>query len=583
MGALSRLSILLAAALLVWAAVAWPAAAQEPPITAEVNYSRLSIDEVLTLTVTVVGGVNLPDPELPAMDWAEVVSRSPAAQITIRNNVISSREVNHYRLRPTRVGKHTIGPISAVIGGQVYETTPIEVEITQAGPSRQSLRPTPSPMGFPTWPSGGDQAAFVVEAAVDDDTPYLGEQVTYTVRFRSAEVIPSRPSYIRPEFTGFWHRQHSVQREYRETISERRYRVAEVDTLLFPAVTGAVTIDPASIFVPGRELSSNTIDLEVKPLPGGAPDGFDGAVGDYSIAARVSGGGWRLGGDDGREGRVDEPLTLVLIIAGRGNVETLPDPEFPEMPGWRSFDGDSQVNTQITDGELLGSRVVERVYIPTAPGQFTIPAIPYTFFEPEAGEYRTELTEPISLTVTGTASQQLDPLQLSDRDAAARVDADIGRIKPAPDELRASGTPLTDSAAFRLGWVLPLLALAIGGGLKLHLDRRGRDPAEARRRAAYPTAMDSLSRAGGDDVGAILTSYLGDVLDQPVSGMIHAALGELLAERGADDALVERTLDALAAAEGARFAPGAFGGPAAGDALDATRRLVEDLEMEINS
>ncbi len=560
--------------------MASPASAQDSPISAEVDYNQVSIDEVFTLTVTVTGSTSAPEPNLPAMDWAVVISQSVARQIANFNNTIVAKEVNHYRLQPTRIGTNTIGPISVEIGGQSYETEPIEVEVTRAGTGRSAPRPAPTPFVIPGLSPADEQDAFLVSASVDDPSPYVGQQITYTFRYLSSLGFFARPQgYEPPEFTGFWHRQDPFWREIRDIVGTQRYRGMEVNTLIFPAVEGAVTIEPSSITVPpsvfrrGRTLETNPVELEVRPLPEGGPDDFRGAVGDYNVAARITSGA----------ARANEPLTLALMITGRGNLETLPDPILPELSGWRSFDGESSVNTQVADGDLVGARTIERVYVPSTPGAFTIPPVPFSFFDPFQEEYRTVMTEPIPLSVAPSTGQEAPPL-MSDRDEVERLGSDIRHIKPVPGELRPTATPITGDFAYRLGWAAPLAAIAMAAGLKLY-GRRRRDPVMERRRAAYRNAMKAIDPAGNagspeDNAGAALTAYLGDVLGRGVAGMTQAALADVLSERGADEALVGRVLDAMSLSEGAKFAPGV--GPAGDTLVDEVLQLITDLEQEIN-
>ena len=583
MGTQSTLVLALAAvaALGSLLVLASPASAQDSPISAEVDYNQVSIDEIFTLTVTVTGSTSAPDPSLPPIDWATVLERFSAPQLAMINNVTSSQVVNHYRLQPTRIGAHTIGPASVEIGGQTYETEPIAVQVTQAGTGRTSPRPAPTPLAIPGLSAADEQDAFLVSAEVDNPSPYVGQQITYTFRYLSIFGFFARPQgYEPPEFTGFWHRQDPFWLELRDIVGTRRYRGMEVNTLIFPALEGTVTIEPASITVPpsvfrrGRTLETNPVELEVQPLPDGKPQDFRGAVGDYRVAARVTSG----------SAAVNEPLTLSLMITGRGNLETLPKPELPELSGWRSFDGESSADTQITDGDLVGIRIIERVYVPNAPGDFTIPSIPFSFFDPNAEEYRTILTEPIPLTVAPSLGQEGPPL-LSDRDEVERLGSDIRHIKPVPSELRPSGPAITGDTAYRLGWAAPLAAIALAAGLKLYRGRR-RDPVTSRRRAAYRNAMKAIDSDGGagspaDNAGAALSTYLGDVLGQGVAGMTQAALAEVLAEGGAGEALVGRVLDALSLSEGARFAPGID--PESGSLIDEVRQLITHLEQEINS
>ena len=571
LAALGSLSVLVMAS---------PASAQDSPISAEVDYTQVSIEQELTLTVTTVGSLSMPEPSLPPIEWAKVSGPTRVPLLISVNNVTSSQVLNYYKLQPDRLGVHTIGPISLEMGGQTYETDPIVVEVTRAGTGRVSPRPAPTPFTLPGLSPADEQDAFLVSAVVDNPSPYLGQQVTYTFRYLSSLGFFARPQgYEPPEFTGFWHREDPFWQEIRDIVGTRRYRGMEVNTLIFPAVEGAVTIEPASITVPpsvfrrGRSLETDPVELEIRPLPGGGPDDFRGAVGDYKVAARIKDG----------PAAANEPITLSMFITGRGNLEALPEPELPELPGWRSFEGESAVDTQVTDGELVGIRTIERVYVPTASGDFTIPAIPFSYFDPFAEEYRTVATEPIPLTIAPSPGQEAQPL-MSERDEVERLGSDIRHIKPAPSELRQSESPMTGDVAYRLGWAAPLAAIALAGGLKLYRGRR-RDPVELRRRAAYRNAMKAIDPAGSagspeDNAGAALTAYLGDVLGQGVAGMTQAALADVLSERGADETLVGRVLDALSLSEGAKFAPGAD--PESDTLVDEVRQLITDLEQEIN-
>ena len=572
--------VLAAAALGSLLVLASPASAQDSPISAEVDYTQIAIDEVFTLTVTVTGSTSAPEPSLPPIDWAKLIDRSPVPpQIDRIGNTFVRKDINYYRLQPTRIGSHIIGPVSVKIGGQTYETEPIQVEVTRAGTGRVSPRPAPTPIVLPALSPADEQDAFLVSAVVDNPSPYVGQQVTYTFRYLSIFQYFAWPrGYEPPEFTGFWHRQDPRWQELSDIVGTRRYRGMEVNTLIFPAVEGTVTIEPSSITVPpsrfrsGRTLETNPVELEVRPMPNGAPDDFRGAVGDYKVAASITSG----------RAAANETLTLALLITGRGNLEALPDPEMPEMPGWRSFDGESSANTQIADGELVGARSIERVYIPSAPGEFTIPPIPFSFFDPLAEVYRTVATEPILLTVAPSSGQEAPPL-LSDRDEVERLGSDIRHIKPAPGELRPTGAAVTSGTAYRLGWAAPLAAIALTAGLKLYRGRR-RDPVISRRRAAYRNAVQAMDLGGAaspaDTAGAALSAYLGDVLGQVTSGMTQAELADVLSKHGADEPLVRRVLDALSLSEDAKFAPGID--PAGDGLLEEVRQLLADLEQEFN-
>jgi hypothetical protein len=78
--------------------------------------------------------------------------------------------------------------------------------------------------------------------------------------------------------------------------------------------------------------------------------------------------------------------------------------------------------------------------------------------------------------------------------------------------------------------------------------------------------------------GLILTTYLADKLNQPVAGLTHQALADLLTEKGVKPDLVERVEACLVSSELGRFAPGADNPGHAKNLLQETDRLISNLE-----
>ena len=173
---------------------------------------------------------------------------------------------------------------------------------------------------------------------MDNDRPFLGQQVTYSLRIyqrRDADLSSVRLRYNPPGFAGFWNSQETRQEEYDETVGGSEYQVVEVRTVLFASVVGATEIEPAVLEVssrrtpapPTREglLESEAVAVVVRPLPVPEPAGFTGAVGRFDLSASV----------DSEIGRLNEPVLLTVTISGEGIIEAIPDPDWPEFAGWR--------------------------------------------------------------------------------------------------------------------------------------------------------------------------------------------------------------------------------------------------------
>ena len=568
------------------------AQAQGPgPISATVDRTALSTDETLLLTVTVNSAsiLSAPSPSLPDLQGFQEVGSSTSSQISIVNGDITSQVVHVYRLQPYETGNLVIGPVSVVLGGQTYSTDPIVVRVSQGTGSRA---PAPS-NGQPVVPSAelSGQDLFV-ESEVDNSTPYVGQQVVYTFRFYQAVNLWDQPGYEPPSFTGFWSERQPGQHEYQAQAAGNIYRVTEVRTVLFPSVVGPVTIDsarltiPGGIFQSGRTLQTKPVALDVQPLPPDAPAGFDGAVGQFTLTAGV----------EPAQGMVNEPLTWRVTLSGQGNLNAAPDPIWPEIPGWRSFESQATVHTEINDGQMVGSRVYERLLIPGAAGEFTIPPLEYVFFDPAAGQYQTLRTEPIAVSVepgdpAAPASQPQARSSLpGDRvEAVEQLAIDIRHLKPLPASLGSSAEPVTASGLYWAAWAFPLLGAAGYFAWQRRQRYWQRNVGLARSSQARKKARKALARARkqkGDAysaAGQVLTAYLADKLDRPVAGLTHQALTNLLTERGVPGDLAERVEVLLVASELGRFAPGAGDPGHAQGLLQEVDVLLGSLEKEIGS
>ena len=566
-----------AAIVLVCLAVLTPVAhAQSPPIRSEVDKTELRTGEVLTLTVTISAEGNISaGPTLPVILTANIVGRPPPrSQVMTVNNQTTAELVYEYQLSPTVDGPLTIGAIKVTIDGTTYETDPITVEVHPGGSTRATQQPLQPPAEVSTELTG---QPYYVEAEVDNRSPYLGEQVHYVFRFYSA-VPAGNPYYEKPDLTGFWAMEDSKPSLSSRMVAGRRYAIEEINKVLFPTIVGPRTIGQAMITIPGgrtepaRRLSTTPVEIDVRPLPSGAPADFSGAVGRFSISARTNSAG----------GAVNEPLTLTVNLTGEGNFDLLPDPGWPDMPGWRTFDAAPKTISRIDDGVLIGRRTYERTLVPREAGDFTIPPVRFTYFDPSKDSYETVSTDPIPVTVAKGTAAPLPPDE--DEDSVERLATDIRHIKPAPGSLAVGSDPLHERGLYWAMAALPavVLAAAVGWRRMKVAASRTRPSDRAHRRARR---MLRIARKAGSDpyvaAGDALAAYIGDKLGQPLSGLTHDALARLLLSRGADPNLVERVETCLNASEGGRFAPGNEGAESGAVLVKETSAVLSELEKQL--
>ena len=541
----------------------------QSPVWAEVDRTELSTDEMLTLTVTLETAsiLDVPTPSLPDLQGFQVVGSSASTQIGIVNADIRIQAAYVYRLQPYQAGDLTIGPVSMTLDGQTYSTQPIAVHVSQGtgqAPAAQAAPAVPSAPGQVAAPDAGLAGQdFYATADVDIDTPYVGQQVVYTFRFYQAGALWDQPQYVAPTFTGFWSEGEAEQAEYRIQAAGRVYDVTEIRHILFPSVMGPLTIDAARLTIPGgffsgdQTLVSQPVELDVEPLPPGAPAGFSGAVGQYSLSSSL----------DSSQGTVGEPLAWRVQVSGQGNLTAAPDPTWPEMPGWRELPSQATVQTEVRDGQMAGSRSYERVLVPTVAGETAVPALEYVFLDPGTGRYETSRTEAIPVSIApGAAGVPAAGQNLpasAETEAVEQVVSDVRHIKQVPAVLGMGEQPVTRSLVYWAAWALPVVG-ALGYFTWQRRQRHWENNANlARSSQARKKAKKALAQArkqGGDAFGPggqILITYLSDKLDRPLAGLTHQALAEYLGGRGVDAGLAEQAESVLVVSELGRFAPGA--------------------------
>lgn len=141
-------------------------------------------------------------------------------------------------------------------------------------------------------------------------------------------------------------------------------------------------------------VSSDQPRITVKPLPSPAPASFAGAVGQFKLLSRIV----------PAEVHAGEPVTWTLELSGTGNwpaVTALPQRSIP-----KSFEVvKPQARRVLTEGKLFeGSLTEDLVMIPRTPGNFTIPAMVLSYFDPKDGKYKTLSSEKVTIVVTAATA-----------------------------------------------------------------------------------------------------------------------------------------------------------------------------------
>lgn len=529
-----------------------PADAQSPTVTVGIDKSELMLGDTVTLTLTVSGGISLVTsvPSFSYIDGFRVLDKTSDSESAFPT---ASVEFS-YTLQAVDTGSLVIGPISITVNGKEYLTDPIAISVGSAsGGSTVPVSPDKPPVSSPPGLIGNDLFA---EAVVDNDSPYIGEQIYYILRLYSDDGVSHSPSYLRPDFAGFRVARESDSFRYVHGEAGRNYLVTGYSTTLFPLITGDITIEPATLVIFGGfsgvsiEIDTEPVTLRVKPLPLDEPPSFTGAVGRFGISAKV----------DSPSVDAGSPLELSVTISGEGNIPTLAPPKWPNMKGWRALDSDSDYQTLARNGKEIGMKRFERTLVPSQSGMFEIPPIEYSYFDPDIEQYVTITTEAIPIeALPNAAAAGSDDSDIAD-DSQSAVGTDIRYIKPNLGELIGVSAPIVSMPSYWVAWSVPAIAIAAAFVWRQIVRRRNALAVAMRPAAERAWALTVVRRLGGsgavtvDEAANAVHSYLRTVLAVSTVTMSPSQVAALLIERGVTEDTGKRIEWTLADLD-ERFAP----------------------------
>lgn len=564
------------------------AATAQVRVAAEVDRDSISRNDLVDLTVTVVGGRMGEDdaPTLPEMGSFKVVSTSTSQSVSIVNGQIGSKSSYIYTLMPTRTGTLQIPPIALTVRGKRYTTEPIPVTVTGSGSGSRSqplLPQTSNPFAPGPMTQADTGKAVIVKQSVDHKTAYVGQQITYTFSFMQSEQLYGEVEYKQAAISGFVVQDLPNPPQSMQTINDRPYNVQRRMKALFPTAPGRYTIGKASVTVTtdpligAEELVADPVTVTVLPLPAtNRPAGFKGAVGAFQASINVDNGLVRAG----------ETINVRVEIRGTGNIKSLGDPQV-KAPDWVRVYKAGEKRDAVPGGVGTSSSTVGGVatfsylLLPRQAGEFVIPSMHYPYFDPERRTYRYAESQPIAITVTPGANGAVVPT----------VPADD--LRPAKANLgRSSSSPVTGRLWFWLLQAIPLTVVLLAGWRRWEehrvvvapdLARSGSALGLARKR--FDLATRSLETGGTDalysEVNAALADYIADRTGAPPAGLTADTAKELLLGHGADPSLADRAYELLSRSAAGRFAPGGANAENALALVREARELLDALQRQV--
>jgi hypothetical protein len=430
--------------------------------SATVSAPQIAKNEFVQLRLTVENGKEVQQITPPDFKNFTVVSGpNQESGMTMINGDVKQYISLNYILKPKGPGTFTIAAATAKADGKQLKSNTVSVQVSNTlaangGGGNNVNSPfaginpfedvAPQKQFNDNILRNGENATekvnknIFIKLELDKTSSYVGEPVVATYKLYTR--LKSESNLIKnPSFNGFSviDLQMSDNVSYkREKVNGREYNVYVIrKAQLYPLQAGSLELEPAEIennvtfikeeyanrqqalmgdvfrefteaTIPAEGIESHKVTLQskpaavmVKPLPEtNAPASFKGAVGNFAIEAILEKNNFTT----------DDAGKLMVVISGEGNLQLVNAPDVQWPTGFEAFEPSTTDDFIKTTVPVTGKKIVTYSFTIEQAGNYVLPAIKFSYFNPKQGRYKTDSTKPITFTVTKGMGKKTTPV-----------------------------------------------------------------------------------------------------------------------------------------------------------------------------
>ena len=528
-------------------------------------------------------------PSIKGFDVLMGPSRSQQSSIQIINGKRTSNSSTAftYILLAGSPGTYTIPAASVEVNGEKVFSNAISIKVL---PQDQNSGNSGNNGGGSASSSRSQAAGSRISAndlfiTATASKTTVHEQEAILLTYKVYTVVNLRQLYGKmPDLKGF-HTQ-EVELPQQKTFTLEHYKGRNYNTtvwsqyVLFPQQTGKLEIpsitfdgvvaqqtvsdDPFDAFFNGggyvevkKKITTPKVVINVQPLPA-KPAGFSGAVGEFKLASSIN----------ATDVKTNDAVTIKLTLSGTGNMKLIGTPEVKFPQDFEIYDPKVTDDYKLTNSGLTGTKTFEYLAIPRHAGNFTIPAVEFTYFDLKSNSYKTLKTEAYNLKVAkgqGNADQVIS--DFTNKESVKMLGKDIRFIKLGDSSLRPKGDFFFGTVGYYLCYLIPLLLFVVFAVIYRQKALENANVAKVKTKKANKVAIRRMKLAGKllaenkknefyDEVLKALWGYISDKLSIPVSQLSKDNIEAELTNYGVQEALIAEFIGVLNECEYARYAPG---------------------------
>lgn len=515
------------------------------------------------------------------------VSTQSSYQIINGHTSSSSSARISYVFYAAKAGSYTIPAVTVRIGGKSVTSRSVQVKVSGSGhqggqpqnaPHMQHSQPQQSDNNAVSTPAPANSSNVFIRVSANKNTVVEQEPIKLTYKLYTASQITVPSDLKMPnvqDFTIYEIEQPKTAQWSTENINGKTYRcVTWKQYIVYPQSTGKLTIPGSSVQI-NRVVHHNNVDpieqmfnpgstyheeemeivvpalaVNVVPLPQ-RPANFSGGVGNFNMTAALS----------KKQVKAGEPVTVRVSLSGVGNMKLVKQPTVNFPKDFEVYDPKVTDNTQNTNAGVEGSMTYEFIAVPQNKGNYTIPAVEFTYYDTQTSGYKTIKSSAMNLKV-----DEADATSSSESYQEELKNSDIYSIK----QFKEIEFHNNDSFFLSTGYIVIMLLLLITFFVLLYIFRKRAleraDVVRMKANRANKVASKKLQKASVlmhlrkkdefyDEVLRALWGYAADKINIPVESLSKDNIQEQLLEHNCNSYSVEKFTDAISECEFARYAP----------------------------
>ena len=540
---------------------------------AKVSKKRLGLNERLRIDFEMnENGDNFNPP--PFKNFQIISGPQQAVSRSWVNGVQSFSKTYTYFLTPRSKGNFTIGQAEVTINGEIYKTSPIEIEVTNAVKKPND----------PNNVEGQIDGNIHLVAEVSNPNPYLNEGITivYKLYVRNPISVSDVSELETPSYGDFWSHLIKIGRaeiNMRGTFKGESYNeVVWRKAVLYPQKSGNLILEPLTLDLTlslpsnrrdlfGRRIltqSQKTITtgeklIKVKNLPKkNKPENFSGAVGKFDFDLILNKNALKA----------SESFQAKIKVRGKGNLNLFNLPSINVPNTLEVYEPEHNEKVKVTLTGIQGSVEDSYTIVPEFQGKYPIPSIEFIYFDPELEAYKTLFSQELIVDVYDGPTSGLPSVNNSlskSKNSIVPNDSSFRFIKLDTKLQQKNQKIFWRSYLFWTLLFIPIVLIITSILIKKYILNQTEDLTTRKQKRAQQLAKKYLSSAKKviqdqakfyEALERALHNYLKAKLKIETTELSKSKIQKLLNDKGIDKQISSEYVEVIENCERARYAPG---------------------------